>query len=167
MYNGLMLKHVQISPLRKRSDSVSLRSNNSCASSMSGNAEVAADLPRTPSRSSSYLCLSDYLPQAIIKVFTSCLNIDIEYKTLRIQWHTSSKEIIMQLLRRERYNSESIRHHYSGSFYLSMEVSVRRPCVTTILVLDDDTRPTIFYLQLKSDSLTRTCSYFRVAAFSI
>lgn len=119
-----MLKHVQISPLRNRSDSVSLRSNNSCASSMCGSPEPSTDLPRTPSRASSYSSLSDHLPQVrtimaiyfksfnlmiiltllffqtTIKVFTSCLKIDIEYKTLGIQWDTTSKDVIMQLLRR-------------------------------------------------------------------
>uniref|UniRef100_A0A1B0BLU3 Ras-associating domain-containing protein n=1 Tax=Glossina palpalis gambiensis TaxID=67801 RepID=A0A1B0BLU3_9MUSC len=156
-----MLKHVQISPLRNRSDSVSLRSNNSCASSMCGSPEPSTDLPRTPSRASSYSSLSDHLPQTTIKVFTSCLKIDIEYKTLGIQWDTTSKDVIMQLLRRLK-----MRHRDPRLFYLSMEVSVRRAGVKTVLVLDDDTRPAIlqachpkgesrFYLQLKPGGLIR------------
>lgn len=123
-----MLKHVQISPLRNRSDSLSLRSASnasSCASSMCGSPEPPNDLQRTPSRASSYSSLNEQLPQVssarlpapatacarltqiplcptqtTIKVYTNCLKIDIEYKTLGIQWDTTSKEVIAQLLRR-------------------------------------------------------------------
>ncbi|XP_004533840.1 uncharacterized protein LOC101451469 [Ceratitis capitata] len=154
-----MLKHVQISPLRNRSDSVSLRS--SCASSICGSPEPPTELQRTPSRASSYSSLSEQLPQTTIKVFTNCLKIDIEYKTLGIQWDTTSKEVITQLLRRLK-----MRHRDPRLFYLSMEVSVRRAGVKTILVLDDDTRPAIlqachpkgesrFCLQLKPGGLIR------------
>ncbi|KAH8269381.1 hypothetical protein KR018_010756 [Drosophila ironensis] len=159
-----MLKHVQISPLRNRSDSLSLRSSShasSCASSMCGSPEPAADLPRTPSRASSYSSLNEQLPQTTIKVYTNCLKIDIEYKTLGIQWDTTSKEVISQLLRRLK-----MRHRDPRLFYLSMEVAVRRAGVKTILVLDDDTRPAImqachpkgesrFCLQLKPGGLIR------------
>ncbi|XP_037819896.1 uncharacterized protein LOC119609256 isoform X2 [Lucilia sericata] len=156
-----MLKHVQISPLRNRSDSVSMRSSTSCASSMCGSPEPPSDLQRTPSRASSYSSLNEQLPQTTIKVFTSCLKIDIEYKTLGIQWDTTSKDVIMQLLRRLK-----MRHRDPRLFYLSMEVSVRRAGVKTILVLDEDTRPAIlqachpkgesrFCLQLKPGGLIR------------
>ncbi|KAH8244237.1 hypothetical protein KR026_003419 [Drosophila bipectinata] len=159
-----MLKHVQISPLRNRSDSVSLRSSShasSCASSMCGSPEPTADLQRTPSRASSYSSLNEQLPQTTIKVYTNCLKIDIEYKTLGIQWDTTSKEVISQLLRRLK-----MRHRDPRLFYLSMEVAVRRAGVKTILVLDDDTRPAImqachpkgesrFVLQLKPGGLIR------------
>ncbi|XP_061395525.1 uncharacterized protein LOC133331146 [Musca vetustissima] len=156
-----MLKHVQISPLRNRSDSVSLRSSTSCASSMCGSPEPPTDLQRTPSRASSYSSLNEQLPQTTIKVFTSCLKIDIEYKTLGIQWDTTSKEVIAQLLRRLK-----MRHRDPRLFYLSMEVSVRRAGVKTVMVLDDDTRPAIlqachpkgesrFCLQLKPGGLIR------------
>ncbi|XP_030377565.1 uncharacterized protein LOC115626354 [Scaptodrosophila lebanonensis] len=158
-----MLKHVQISPLRNRADSLSLRSSNvsSCASSMCGSPEPPNDLQRTPSRASSYSSLNEQLPQTTIKVYTNCLKIDIEYKTLGIQWDTTSKEVIAQLLRRLK-----MRHRDPRLFYLSMEVAVRRAGVKTILVLDDDTRPAIlqachpkgesrFCLQLKPGGLIR------------
>ncbi|XP_017063022.1 uncharacterized protein LOC108102507 [Drosophila eugracilis] len=159
-----MLKHVQISPLRNRSDSVSLRSSShasSCASSMCGSPEPPTELQRTPSRASSYSSLNEQLPQTTIKVYTNCLKIDIEYKTLGIQWDTTSKEVIGQLLRRLK-----MRHRDPRLFYLSMEVAVRRAGVKTILVLDDDTRPAImqachpkgesrFCLQLKPGGLIR------------
>lgn len=59
-----------------------------------------------------------------------------------------------------------MRHRDPRLFYLSMEVSVRRAGVKTVLVLDDDTRPAIlqachpkgesrFYLQLKPGGLIR------------
>ncbi|KAL7739491.1 hypothetical protein ACLKA6_003936 [Drosophila palustris] len=160
----MMLKHVQISPLRNRSDSVSLRSSSnasSCASSMCGSPEPPTDMQRTPSRASSYSSLNEQLPQTTIKVYTNCLKIDIEYKTLGIQWDTTSKEVITQLLRRLK-----MRHRDPRLFYLSMEVAVRRAGVKTILVLDEDTRPAIlqachpkgesrFCLQLKPGGLIR------------
>ncbi|ALC38190.1 CG8965 [Drosophila busckii] len=159
-----MLKHVQISPLRNRSDSLSLRSASnasSCASSMCGSPEPPTDMLRTTSRASSYSSLNEQLPQTTIKVYTNCLKIDIEYKTLGIQWDTTSKEVIAQLLRRLK-----MRHRDPRLFYLSMEVAQRRAGVKTILVLDEDTRPAIlqachpkgesrFCLQLKPGGLIR------------
>lgn len=38
--------------------------------------------------------------QTTVKIFTACLRIDIEYKTLGIQWNTTSKDVVGQLLRR-------------------------------------------------------------------
>uniref|UniRef100_A0A6B2EAM0 Ras-associating domain-containing protein n=1 Tax=Phlebotomus kandelakii TaxID=1109342 RepID=A0A6B2EAM0_9DIPT len=158
-----MLKHVQISPLRNRSDSLSLRSNTSCSSSLCGSPEPTDDqLPaRSPSRASSYSSLSDTIPQTTIKIFTTCLKIDIEYKTLGIQWDTTSREMVQQVLRRCK-----IRHKDPRLFYLSMEVTVRRAGVKTLLVLDDEARPAIlqachpkgdsrFCLQLKAGGLVR------------
>ncbi|GAB0096018.1 uncharacterized protein DMENIID0001_114660 [Sergentomyia squamirostris] len=159
-----MLKHVQISPHRNRSDSVSLRSNTSCSSSLCGSPEPTDDhqMPiRSPSRASSYSSLSDTIPQTTIKIFTTCLKIDIEYKTLGIQWDTTSREIVTQVLRRCK-----IRHKDPRLFYLSMEVMVRRAGVKTLLVLEDEARPAIlqachpkgdsrFCLQLKAGGLVR------------
>lgn len=140
---------------------MSLRSSTSCSSSICGSPEPPSEIQRTPSRASSYSSLNEQLPQTTIKVFTSCLKIDIEYKTLGIQWDTTSKEVIGQLLRRLK-----MRHRDPRLFYLSMEVSVRRAGVKTILVLDDDTRPAIlqachpkgesrFCLQLRPGGLIR------------
>lgn len=58
-----MLKHVQISPHRNRSDSLSLRSSTSCASSLCGSPEPPSDSIRTPSRASSYCSLNEAIPQ--------------------------------------------------------------------------------------------------------
>ncbi|KAH8273994.1 hypothetical protein KR044_007414 [Drosophila immigrans] len=159
-----MLKHVQISPLRNRSDTVSLRSSGNvsiCANSMCCICDPARELNRTPSRASSYSSLNEQLPQTTIKVYTNCLKIDIEYKTLGIQWDTTSKEVITQLLSRLK-----MRHRDPRLFYLSMEVAVRRAGVKTILMLDEDTRPAImqachpkgesrFCLQVKPGGLIR------------
>lgn len=38
--------------------------------------------------------------QTTIKVYTGCLRLDIEYKTLGIRWDTTSKDIVTQILRR-------------------------------------------------------------------
>lgn len=58
-----MLKHVQISPHRNRSDSVSLRSATSCASSMCGSPEPSIESLRPASRASSYCSLDESAPQ--------------------------------------------------------------------------------------------------------
>lgn len=65
-----MLKHVQISPLRNRSDSISLRSstsfssNSSCASSLCGSPEPSNEYElKASSRSSSYSSLNESVPQ--------------------------------------------------------------------------------------------------------
>lgn len=61
-----MLKHVHISPLRNRSDSMSLRSSvaSSCSSSLCGSPEPPVELhTATPSRSSSYSSLNESIPQ--------------------------------------------------------------------------------------------------------
>lgn len=44
--------------------------------------------------------LFSFIGQATVKIFTACLRIDIEYKTLGIQWNTTSKDVVAQLLRR-------------------------------------------------------------------
>lgn len=56
-----MLKHVQISPLRNRSDSISIRSSISCSSSLCDSPEPPqSECPtRTPSRASSYSSLNE------------------------------------------------------------------------------------------------------------
>lgn len=63
-----MLKHVQVSPHRNRSDSVSLRSSISCSSSLCGSPEPGDNIQRTPSRASSYCSLNDALPQVRCKI---------------------------------------------------------------------------------------------------
>lgn len=67
-----MLKHVQISPLRNRADSISLRSttsfssNSSCASSLCGSPEPSNDFElKASSRSSSYSSLNESVPQVM------------------------------------------------------------------------------------------------------
>lgn len=57
-----MLKHVQISPHRNRSDSVSLRSSISSSSSLCGSPEPHDSL-RPSSRASSYCSLNETMPQ--------------------------------------------------------------------------------------------------------
>ncbi|KFB39154.1 hypothetical protein ZHAS_00006489 [Anopheles sinensis] len=59
----LMLKHVQISPMRSRSDSLSMRSSTSCASSLCGSPEPPNDQLRSHSRASSYSSLNETIPQ--------------------------------------------------------------------------------------------------------
>ncbi|CAO1351227.1 unnamed protein product [Diamesa hyperborea] len=160
-----MLKHVHISPLRNRSDSISLRSSSSsssCASSICGSPEPPNDShTRTPSRASSYSSLNESVPQTTLKIYTACLRLDIEYKTLGVPWDTTARHIVSQLLRRCK-----MRHRDPRLFYLSMEVRIRRASARTMLALDENARPAMlqachpagesrFHLQMKTGGLIR------------
>lgn len=86
---------------------------------------------------------------------------DIEYKTLGIQWDTTSKDVVTQILRRYyivglfgeilyihtlydiTLSRCKMRQRDSRLFYLSMEVTVRKADVKRVIALDDDTRPAI------------------------
>ncbi|XP_055642198.1 uncharacterized protein LOC129778994 [Toxorhynchites rutilus septentrionalis] len=133
-----MLKHVQISPMRSRSDSLSMRSSTSCASSLCGSPEPLNEHLRSHSRASSYSSLNETIPQTTIKIYTACLRQDIEYKTLGISYDATSKSVVQQLLRRCK-----MRHRDPRLFYLTMEVTVRRPGVKSVLELDDEARPAL------------------------
>ncbi|KAG5674804.1 hypothetical protein PVAND_004752 [Polypedilum vanderplanki] len=158
-----MLKHVHISPLRSRSDSISRSStmsslnSSSCTISLRGSPEPHL----TPSRSSSYTSLNESIAQATLKVYTACLKLDIEYKTLAVSWDTTARQIVTQVLRRCK-----MRHRDPRLFYLSMEVRIRRADARTMLVLDDSARPAMlqachpsgeskFHLQMKQGGLIR------------
>lgn len=121
--------------------------------------------------SSIFITYSSFLSslQTTIKVFTACLRLDIEYKTLGIQWDSTSKDVVAQLLRRyvlyrclwpSRRPTKKlilIWFHFASLlmfrckmrqrdprlFYLTMEVTVRKAGVRTVLVLDDEARPAI------------------------
>ncbi|ETN68042.1 hypothetical protein AND_000121 [Anopheles darlingi] len=254
-----MLKHVQISPMRSRADSLSMRSSTSCASSLCGSPEPPSDQLRSHSRASSYSSLNETIPQidgswlfvwhiirgkrstrtlcgrgplagsifvqqprsasrnihrappvwrrkagklngktvtssksgqqekenklqndmlvtpykcvterifclvriewfvrvpapvsrastaftarakeTTIKIYTACLRQDIEYKTLGISYDATSKGVVQQVLRRCK-----MRHRDPRLFYLTMEVTVRRPGVKSVLELDDEARPAL------------------------
>lgn len=133
-----MLKHVQISPMRSRADSLSMRSSTSCASSLCGSPEPPGEQLRSHSRASSYSSLNETIPQTTIKIYTACLRQDIEYKTLGISYDATSKSVVQQLLRRCK-----MRHRDPRLFYLTMEVTVRRPGVKSLLELDDEARPAL------------------------
>lgn len=38
--------------------------------------------------------------QTTLKVYTACLRLDIEYKTLAVSWDTTARQIVTQVLRR-------------------------------------------------------------------
>lgn len=127
-----MLKHVQLSPFRSRADTLSLSSTASYSS-----------LSPEPlsSRSSSYSSLSESspsVPSTTIKVYARCLRADIEYKTLSITFQTTCREVVTSLLNKYR-----MRHRDPNLFYLTMEVTVRKAGVRTVLVLDEDARPAV------------------------
>uniref|UniRef100_A0A182NAL5 Ras-associating domain-containing protein n=1 Tax=Anopheles dirus TaxID=7168 RepID=A0A182NAL5_9DIPT len=78
------------------------------------------------------------LPKTTIKIYTACLRQDIEYKTLGISYDATSKSVVQQVLRRCK-----MRHRDPRLFYLTMEVTVRRPGVKSVLELDDEARPAL------------------------
>ncbi|XP_016909605.2 uncharacterized protein LOC107996187 isoform X2 [Apis cerana] len=143
-----MLKHVSVSPWRGRADSVSLSSSGGTSSCGSGSPTPGHTPP--PSRASScaslapLTALSSFSPsdatsqQTTIKVYANCLRPDIEYKTLSITYETTCREIVQNLLNKYR-----MRHRDPRLFYLTMEVTVRRPNVRTVLPLDEDARPAV------------------------
>ncbi|XP_011158035.1 uncharacterized protein LOC105194677 [Solenopsis invicta] len=143
-----MLKHVSISPWRGRADSVSLSSSGGASSCGSGSPTPGHTPP--PSRASScaslapLTALSSFSPadtapqQTTIKVYANCLRPDIEYKTLSITYETTCREVVQNLLNKYR-----MRHRDPRLFYLTMEVTVRRANVRTILPLDEDARPAV------------------------
>ncbi|KAJ8687235.1 hypothetical protein QAD02_023029 [Eretmocerus hayati] len=144
-----MLKHVCVSPWRGRSDSVSLASSTGNSSSGSGSPSPGHTPP--PSRASScaslvapLTALSSFSPadtqqqQTTIKVYANCLRPDIEYKTLSITYETTCREVVQNLLNKYR-----MRHRDPRLFYLTMEVTVRRANVRTVLPLDEDARPAV------------------------
>lgn len=87
-----MLKHVQISPLRNRSDSLSIRSTTSCASSLCGSPEPPSEQLRATSRASSYCSLNDAVPQVIILLFSLVFSILFLSSRAYIQ-HLNAKKL--------------------------------------------------------------------------
>ena len=71
-------------------------------------------------------------------MYANCLRPDIEYKTLSITYETTCREVVQNLLNKYR-----MRHRDPRLFYLTMEVTVRRPNVRTVLPLDGDARPAV------------------------
>uniref|UniRef100_A0A182VTF6 Ras-associating domain-containing protein n=1 Tax=Anopheles minimus TaxID=112268 RepID=A0A182VTF6_9DIPT len=76
--------------------------------------------------------------ETTIKIYTACLRQDIEYKTLGISYDATSKSVVQQVLRRCK-----MRHRDPRLFFLTMEVTVRRPGVKSVLELDDEARPAL------------------------
>lgn len=76
--------------------------------------------------------------QTTIKVYANCLRPDIEYKTLSITFDTTCREVVQNLLNKYR-----MRHRDPRLFFLTMEVTVRRANVRTVLPLDEDARPAV------------------------
>lgn len=157
LFSGKMLKHVQLSPFRGRSDSLSLSSTLSYASLPGGvgpEDSVGGRCTLASSRASSYSSLSDASsicsssssstspsPTTLtttIKVYARCLRPDIEYKTLGVTFDTTSRQVVSSLLGKYR-----MRHRDPNLFYLTMEVGVRggRHGNLTVLVLDEEARP--------------------------
>ncbi|CAO1333798.1 unnamed protein product [Diamesa serratosioi] len=134
-----MLKHVHSSPSRNRSDSISLHSStSSSASSSKCSSPEPTNEPqaRILSKASSYLSLTESVPQTTLKVYTACMHLDIAYKTLILPWNTTSRQVISMLLRKckMQYLDPSL-------FCLTMEVRMRRSSFQTIMMLDENARP--------------------------
>merc|ERR1711971_644228 len=102
-------------------------------------------------------------PSRPIKVYARCLRADIEYKTVSVNAHTSSKQVILGLL-----NKFKMKHRDHRLFYLSMDVTIELSGtkVTRTIVLEDEARPVDlvtcnpwgdckFSLQMKKGGLVR------------
>ncbi|KAK6623329.1 hypothetical protein RUM43_009181 [Polyplax serrata] len=74
--------------------------------------------------------------QTTIKVYAKCLRSDIEYKTLGITYQTTCREVVSSLLNKYR-----MRHRDPNLFYLTMEVTLRKAGLRTVLALDEEARP--------------------------
>ncbi|KAK3931371.1 Ras-associating and dilute domain-containing protein, partial [Frankliniella fusca] len=98
--------------------------------------------PRTSSSHSYCNSSADTVPPRFlfqtttVKVYARCLRPDIEYKTLGITFQTTCREVVEALLSKYR-----MRHRDPNLFFLTMEVTVRRAGVRTVLVLDEEARP--------------------------
>ena len=73
-----------------------------------------------------------------IKIYSRCLSSDIEYKTLSVDYQTTSKEVIWMLLSKFK-----MRHRDPKLFYLTMDINIKRTGIPLrrTLSLDDDSRP--------------------------
>jgi len=102
-------------------------------------------------------------PSRAIKVYARCLRSDIEYKTVSVSAHTSSRQVILGLL-----NKFKMKHRDHKLFYLSMDVTIELSGtkVTRTIVLEDEARPVDlvtcnpwgdckFSLQMKKGGLVR------------
>ncbi len=69
---------------------------------------------------------------------SSCLRSDIEYKTVSVGPHTTSRELIWLMLSKYR-----MKHRDPRLFYLTMDIDIKRTGVPLkrSLALDDDSRP--------------------------
>uniref|UniRef100_T1HD62 Ras-associating domain-containing protein n=1 Tax=Rhodnius prolixus TaxID=13249 RepID=T1HD62_RHOPR len=92
-------------------------------------------------------CISSLIRQSTIKVYARCLRSDIEYKTLGITYQTTCKEVVQSLL-----NKYKMRHRDPNLFYLTMEVTVRKAGIRTVIVLDEESR---FSLQIRNGGLSK------------
>ena len=71
---------------------------------------------------------------ATIRVYATCLRPHLAYKTIMIQPHTTSRQVISGLLTRFR-----MRHRDHKLYYLTMEVTVNNSLQT--ITLEDNSRP--------------------------
>ena len=73
-----------------------------------------------------------------IKVYSRCLSSDIEYKTLSVNYQTTTKELIWILLSKFK-----MRHRDPKLFYLTMDINIKRTGIPLrrTLSLEDDSRP--------------------------
>lgn len=131
-----MLKHVHSSSSSLSTYRCSGRDNVSVNSLGSSGAQ---DPLSSRSSSSSSLHEPNIQSQKIpVKIYARVLCSDIEYKTISIGYHTTSKEVVRMLLGKFK-----MKHRDPNLFYLTMEVWVRKTGIPiqTVMVLDDEACP--------------------------
>ncbi|XP_067139069.1 uncharacterized protein [Centruroides vittatus] len=131
-----MLKHVHSSSSSLSTYRCSGRDNVSVTSLGSSGAQ---DPLSSRSSSSSSLHEPNLHTQKVpLKIYARVLCSDIEYKTISVGYHTTSKEVVRMLLGKFK-----MKHRDPNLFYLTMEVWVRKTGIPiqTMMVLDDEACP--------------------------
>ncbi|XP_027203277.2 RA domain-containing protein rau [Dermatophagoides pteronyssinus] len=125
-----------------------LRSWSSSSSSISSLPSLITDnVPLSPSSSSSINHSTKTVSstntidrKVVIKIFTRVLCTDVEYKTLSISNHTTSREIVQMILKKFRLN-----HRDPNLFYLTLEAWIKQTGIPirSVMTLDDDACPAL------------------------
>ncbi|KAH9389743.1 hypothetical protein TYRP_007290 [Tyrophagus putrescentiae] len=139
-----MLKHVSTGnafKLSKYSDTISLNSSVSSNDSRESITDSSSDAAISPSRSSSSSSIH-YIetPKVVIKIYTRVLCTDVEYKTLSIYNHTTSKSIVQMILNKFR-----LKHRDPKLFYLTLEAWIKQTGIPirSVMTLEDDSCPAL------------------------
>ena len=123
-----MLKHCSLSSL-----DVLTRSSLTVDDLLSVDTQVIEDISDDDEPFNDHACTKSITTNTI-RVYATCLQPDLAYKTVIITPHTTSKQVILGLLSRFR-----MKHRDPKLFYLTMEVTIHQTFQT--ITLEDNSRP--------------------------